>query len=191
MRKESVRLAREAAEVGLDAVGSDVVDVPSPAGRRRKAREIVRRLSSAPPAVWQDLPERRKEEQQVILYYCCMKTYPLIRDVHFGAVLPAWRSIEAAVHAHDIRRYLEKQSEHHPEINSWSEGTWSKVQQVLRKMLVEARLLSASGALRRVRLPAPFWRRFAAQGDVWFLEAMLMSKQEREEMLRQLKGASR
>lgn len=184
LREASVRVVVHARDVGLEGVQPEVLDVPSRAGRRRKTLEIVRRLSAAAPDVWEDLPERPPEEQAAILYYCCMKTYLLIRDLHFEVVLPAWRSLSASVGAHDVRRYLEKRSAAHPEIDAWSEGTRDKVQQVFRKMLAEVGLLRGEGTLQRVRLPAGFMSRFAAEGDVWFLEAMLLAKDEREEIAR-------
>ena len=184
MREDAARIVASLEGGDLEAIDSDVLDVPSRPGRSRRAREIVRRLEGVPESVWGDLPERSAEEQQAILYYCCMKTYRPIRDFHLDVVVPTWRSLDPALRLHDIRRYFEDRASQHPEIDDWSEGTWSKVQQVLRKMLEEAGLLR-DGRLQPVRLPLPFWQRFVRVGDVWFLEAMLLNEAERQSVLQQ------
>ncbi|PEN09420.1 hypothetical protein CRI93_01455 [Longimonas halophila] len=162
----------------LDDVSPEVLDINSAAGRERRFLEVKRRLQNVEQRIWADLLTLSPAEQRVVLYYVCMKTYALVRDIHMNAVLPAWRSIAQSLGAVDIQRVLDTQADNHPEIDDWSPETHDKIQQVVRRMLSDVGLLQG-GQLQRIRLPYAFWARFARVGDVWFLEAMLLNKEER------------
>ncbi|MES3630065.1 MAG: DUF1819 family protein [Longimonas sp.] len=162
----------------LDDVSPEVLDINSAAGRERRLLEVKRRLQNVEPRIWADLLTLSPAEQRVVLYYACMKTYALVRDIHMNAVLPAWRSIVQSLGAVDIQRVLDAQANTHPEIDTWSPETYDKVQQVVRRMLSEVGLLQGA-ELQRIQLPYTFWARFARVGDVWFLEAMFLNKEER------------
>jgi hypothetical protein len=162
----------------LDDVSPEVLDINSAAGRERRFLEVKRRLQNVEQRIWTDLLTLSPAEQRVVLYYACMKTYALVRDIHMNAVLPAWRSIAQSLGAVDIQRVLDTQADSHPEIDDWSPETHDKIQQVVRRMLSEVGLLQGE-QLQRIRLPYAFWARFARVGDVWFLEAMLLNKEER------------
>jgi hypothetical protein len=159
-------------------VSPEVLDINSAAGRERRFLEVKRRLQNVEQRIWTDLLTLSPAEQRVVLYYACMKTYALVRDIHMNAVLPAWRSIAQSLGAVDIQRVLDTQADSHPEIDDWSPETHDKIQQVVRRMLSEVGLLQGE-QLQRIRLPYAFWARFARVGDVWFLEAMLLNKEER------------
>jgi hypothetical protein len=139
---------------------------------------VERRLENVGRDIWSDFQQRTQAEQRVVLYYACMKTYALVADIHMNAVLPAWRSITQELHRSDIQRFLDEQVTAHPEIDDWSETTHDKVQQVVRKMLRQVGLLDGD-RLQRLQLPRSFWARFVRAGDVWFLEAMFLSEEER------------
>lgn len=180
LHEEALRVVAEV-EGGtpLAEVDPDVLDVKSRTGRARRLREVVRRLEQTDRRVWEDLLQRTPAEQRVLLYYACLKTYPLVADIHMNVVLPAWRSLTQELYRSDVQRFLDQQAEAHPEIDRWSENTHEKVQQVVRKMLTEVGLLVQEHRLQRLRLPRFFWARFIRAGDVWFLEAMLLDKEER------------
>lgn len=162
----------------LDDVSPEVLDINSEAGRKRRLTEVKRRLQNVETAIWRDLLDLPPTQQRVVLYYACMKTYALVRDIHMNAVLPAWRSIAQSLTAADIQRVLDAQADSHPEIDTWSMETYDKVQQVIRHMLTEIGMLHGE-QLQRVRLPRSFWTRFVRVGDVWFLEAMFLNKDQR------------
>ena len=172
----------------LDEVGPDVLNINSQSGRERRFREVERRLEHIEHNVWDDFLRRSAIEQSVILYYACMKTYPLVVDIHMNVVLPAWRSITQELYGSDIQRFLDEKADTHPEIDDWSDATHDKVQQVVLKMLRDVSLLNGH-RLQPVQLARAFWERFVRVGDVWFLEAMFLSKEERSSVVDLVRGA--
>lgn len=183
LREEAVQILEEVdAGKPLAEVGPEVLDINSRSGRERRFREIERRLEHVNQDVWDDFLRCSPAEQQVILYYTCMKAYPLIADIHMNAVLPAWRSITQELHRSDVQRFLDAQADTHPEIDEWSDATYDKVQQVILKMLRDVGLLREN-RLQPVQLRHSFWERFVAEGDVWFLEAMFLNKEERSAVI--------
>lgn len=172
----------------LAEVEPDVLDVNSRSGRERRLREVERRLEHVDPGVWEDALRCTSAEQKVILYYACMKAYPLIADIHMNAVLPAWRSVTQELHRSDIQRFLDEQADSHPEIDRWSDATHDKVQQVVLKMLRDVELLKGD-RLHPLQLRRSFWERFVREGDVWFLEAMFLNKEERSAIISRVSGS--
>jgi len=188
LHEEALQVLEEVdAGTPLAEVEPDVLDVNSRSGRERRLREVERRLERVDPGVWEDFLRCSSSEQKGILYYACMKAYPLIADIHMNAVLPAWRSITQELHRSDIQRFLDEQADAHPEIDQWSDGTLDKVQQVVLKMLRDVGLLKGN-RLRRLQLPRSFWERFVRVGDVWFLEAMFLNKEERSAVVDLVRG---
>ncbi len=166
----------------LDEVDWEVLDINSWQGRRRKMAEIKRRLKNANRSVWEDLPDLSTREKSLTLYYCCLKTYRLLFDFHMDVVLPAWRSSDRTIESYDVRRFLEQRAERHPEVDDWSESSWSKVRQVVLQMLRESGLL-VENQLRKVNPPDGFWNRFVTVGDIWFLEACFLNEEERRRIV--------
>jgi len=188
LHDETLQVLEEVdAGMSLEEVEPDVLDINSRAGRERRFQEVKRRLDPIEPEIWEDFLRCSPTEQRVVLYYACMKTYDLVADIHMNAVLSAWRSITQELHRSDIQRFLDDQADAHPEIDEWSESTHDKVQQVVRKMLREVGLLK-DDRLQRLPLPRSFWTRFVRVGDVWFLEAMFLSKDERSAVVDLVRG---
>lgn len=174
---ESLRVLQAADGVGgVQDVSEDVLDISSQSGRERRLMEVQRRLAAVEEEVLNDFLDLSVAEQRVVLYYAAVKAYDLIHDLHMHVVLPAWRSIMQEVHRADIQRFLDERSADHPEIDTWSESTIDKVQQVFRKMLRQVGMLTSDNQLQPVRLSEGFWTRFVRAGDLWFLEAMLVPK---------------
>ena len=166
----------------LDEVDWEVLDINSWQGRRRKMAEIKRRLKNVNRSVWEDLPDLSTREKSLTLYYCCLKTYRLLFDFHMDVVLPTWRSSDRTIESYDVRRFLEQRAERHPEVEDWSESSWSKVRQVVLQMLRESGLL-VENKLRKVNPSDGFWNRFVTVGDIWFLEACFLNEEERRRIV--------
>lgn len=162
----------------LDEVDWGVLDINSWQGRRRKMAEIKRRLKNVNRSVWEDLPALSTREKSLTLYYCCLKTYRLLFDFHMDVVLPTWRSSDRTIESYDVRRFLEQRADRHPEVDDWSESSWSKVRRVVLQMLRESGLL-VEKKLRKVNPSDGFWNRFVTVGDIWFLEACFLNEEER------------
>lgn len=184
LHDESLRVLEAAGgSEGINEVSEDVLDISSQSGRERRLMEVKRRLGAVDPAVLNGFLDLDEAEQKVVLYYAAVKAYPLVHDLHMHVVLPAWRSIMQEVHRADIERFLSERAEDHPEIESWSESTLDKVQQVFRKTLRQVGMLTPDDQLQPIRLSEGFWTRFVRAGDLWFLEAMLVPKNVRQSVV--------
>ena len=184
MREETLRIVRQLEDSSLDNIDPDALRANAAKSRRTKTYEIAKRLRSAPRVVWADLEELSPGQQHIVLYYCCMSAYRLVFDFQMELVLQRWRSLEHALTAYDVQRFLEKRATEHPEIDDWTESTRAKVENVLLLMLKEVGILEGE-RLTAVDAPDSFWQRFLPTGDVWFLEAMLLSQPRRGTIINQ------
>ena len=78
--------------------------------------------------------------------------------------------------------FLDKKSNVQNDIEDWSPQTRRKVITVLIRMLNEAGMLE-NNKLVQIEAPDEFWRMFVANNDSWFLEAGLLSKEQRENII--------
>ena len=184
MREETLRIVRQLEGSPLADIDPDALSTNAAKSRRTKTYEIAKRLRQAPRAVWADLQELPPGQQHIVLYYCCMTTYRLIFDFQMELVLQRWRSLEHALTPYDVQRFLEKRAAEHPEIDDWTESTRAKVENVLLLMLKEVGILEGE-KLTAIDAPDHFWQRFLPTGDVWFLEAMLLSQPRRGSIINQ------
>lgn len=154
--------------------------VNSLAGRKRRLREIQNRINSVPPEYWSFyLHLTAREEKNVFMYYVCMKYYSLIRDFHLEVILSKWRMLDPSYSKDEVTKFLTRASLQHPEVDEWTESTRKKIVQVLTLMLKEAGIIS-NDRIRLVFLPDTFWTFFIEHGEGWFLEAMFLTREQRD-----------
>lgn len=154
--------------------------VNSLAGRKRRLREIQNRINSVPAKYWNFyLRLKARDEKNVFMYYLCMKYYALIRDFHLEVILSKWRMLDTSFSKDDVSRFLTRASIQHPEIDDWTESTQKKIVQVLTLMLKESGIVS-NNKIRLIFLPDKFWLFFIEYGEGWFLEAMFLTREQRD-----------
>jgi hypothetical protein len=154
--------------------------VNSLAGRKRRLREILNRINSVPAEHWNFyLRLKARDEKNVFMYYVCMKYYALIRDFHLEVILSKWRLLDSSFSKEDVSRFLTRASIQHPEIDEWTESTQKKIVQVLTLMLKESGIV-LNEKIRLVFLPDTFWLFFIEHGEGWFLEAMFLTREQRD-----------
>ncbi len=176
-------LADENADRQLITKTAQVLTINSNAARIRQARELLKRYDAVNPGFWvfyRNLTS--KEAKRSAIYYACLKTYQLILDFHLEIVLSKWRQMNPKIDITDVTKFLKWASVKHPEIDVWKERTHSFISRVIIRMLKETGLL-IEGKLSPVLLPDSFWIYFLEHGEGWFLEAMLLSKEQRESLL--------
>lgn len=153
--------------------------INSKKARDTKVREIIRRYNSLPVSFWEYYHQlHSKNEKITFLYFACLKTYAIVRDFHWEVVLNKWRQLDVNLSKKDFTRFLNRASDKHHEIDEWSDNTKSKIAQVIFLMMKEAGVI-VSGKMQQVFLPDDFWFFFIANGEGWFLEAMFLSKEQR------------
>jgi hypothetical protein len=150
--------------------------------RRSIVTQIQKRFESVSLKVWNFYRECSEEEQLMLLYFTAMKTYPLIQDFHLDVLLKKWAGYNLQWNKADVLNFLYRQSDKHPEIDSWTENTQNKIAGVIAVMLKEAGLLKG-GKLQEPHLPDRFWQFFIEAGEDWFLEATFLSETERIQII--------
>lgn len=150
----------------------------SQASRQRVVQELKKRYHVVGEATFDLFQESDIQLQNILIFYTCTKIYTILFDFMFGPIADKWVTRDLTVNKTDVIHFLDLQSNSHPEIDRWTETTREKVTTVLIRMLKEVGLLQ-KGELQQVEAPDTFWRHFVDQGDVWFLQAMLLSKEDR------------
>tara|TARA_B100000315_G_scaffold77107_1_gene70506 strand:- start:429 stop:878 length:450 start_codon:yes stop_codon:yes gene_type:complete len=121
-------------------------------------------------------------EQKLVIFYSCMKTYKIIFDFMLDVIIEKWLSMDLEVDIDDVERFLDKKSNVQNDIDGWSSQTRRKIITVLVRMLNEVGMLE-NNTLVQIEAPDEFWRMFVANNDSWFLEAVLLSKEQRENII--------
>lgn len=154
--------------------------VNAQASRKRKYREVRNRIDAVPREYWEFFAElTTRDEKNAFLYFVCMKYYPLIRDFHFEVILNKWRMLDTDIAPENVAKFLIKASNRHTEIDEWTESTLKKIGQVVMLMLKEVGIV-LKNKMRLIFLPDKFWLFFIQQGEGWFLEAMFLSREQRD-----------
>lgn len=177
-------LASESADRQMIANSSEVLTINSAAAKVRQGRELLKRYDAVEPAFWKFYSSLTdKDSKKFAVYYACLRTYPMLMDFQLEVVLTKWRQMSTSLDKEDVLNFLKWASIKHPEIDEWKESTLIKISRIAILMLKEAGLL-VSGKLKPLVLPDSFWIYFLEHGEGWFLEAMLLSKEQRQSLLK-------
>lgn len=177
-------MSSENANRQLIAKSIQVLTINSEPARIRQARELLKRYDSVEKSFWNFYMNLTgKDARRFAVYYSCLKTYPLVLDFHMEVVLIKWRQMNSVVDKSDVIKFLKWAAVNHPEIDKWKESTPTKISRIIIQMLRESGLL-VDGKLTPIILPDSFWIYFLEHGEGWFLEAMLLSKEQRESILK-------
>ncbi len=147
--------------------------------RKRIVHEIRKRYTITGQHVFDVFQGATLQQQNILIFYTCMKTYQILFDFMFQSVLEKWLSRDLQMDKQVVQHFLDIQSASHPEIDEWTHSTTEKVGTVMIRMLNEVGLLQG-GQLHSVDAPDHFWRSFVDFGDPWFLQAMLLNKEQRD-----------
>jgi len=161
---------------------SSILQINSESARSRITREIQKRYNTVGKEAFELLKSAKEGEQKIILLYICLKTYRLLFDFVFDIVIVKWLKRDIEITSDDSHYFLDIQSTQHTEINDWSDKTINKISSVMIKILKEGELLQ-NGKLTQLDAPNHFWKQFVGLGEVWFLQACLLNKAKREEII--------
>ena len=154
----------------------------SQASRQRMIQEIKKRYLAVGEKFYGNFDQFTIVEQKLIIFYSCMKTYKILFDFMLDVIIEKWLSMDLEVDMNDVERFLDKKSNVQNDIEDWSSQTRRKIITVLVRMLNEVGMLE-NKKLVQIEAPDEFWRMFVASNDSWFLEAGLLSKEQREKII--------
>ncbi len=155
----------------------------SVASRIRMVREILYRYKAFDRELWEQYLLMPKKDKCLMLYMACLLTYPILRDFHFSMVLKKWKELSDNVRLADFFKFLNEVSGNHPEVDEWTDSTRTKMGTVSLRMLEEAGFIQHD----KLMVPDPgedFLSIVVYSGNAWYLEALLMTKSRRDEILK-------
>ena len=148
--------------------------------QKRNASEILKRLRKAPRSIWEEIPGLPSKERRIALYYLILKTHSFFFDFHMEVLLQKWRMMDRSFSKKDVLRFIEKNMDDHPEMENWSEESKGRISRTVKLLLDQIDLIDENQELQTVNVAGSLWELFIREGEAWFLEAMLLNKQERK-----------
>lgn len=168
---------------GNEIISYDVIPLNSESSQKRLYREVAKRLKSLDNPRFIELYQTgNKEDKLLILFYAACKTYHVITDFMLDTVLSKWYNMDKEIMAFDFQSFLYKQMDSHPELESLTPYTLKKLSQVVMRMLSELGM-QQDRILRKVTFNHRILEVIALNGDSWYLEALLLNEDERQEII--------
>jgi len=151
--------------------------------RKKMVREILYRYEALDKVVWNEYINFTRKDKCLLLYMSCLLTYPILHDFHFKVVLKKWKEISDQVKLADFHRFMDEATAQHPEIDEWTESTRTKMGTVSIRMLKESGFI-VNGKLITPDPGISLLNLVVESGNSWFLEALLLPKPRRDELIK-------
>ncbi|GEM_PF-6264819 len=155
----------------------------SMSSRIRVVREILYRFKAVNIKVWEKFNNLPLRDKAILLHMACLLAYPILRDFHFKVVVKKWKELSIQVTLNDFRKFIDEVSSQHPEIEQWTKSTQTKMGTVALRMLEEANFLQ-NGTLKSPEVSTQCIKLIVDSRNSWYLEAMLIPKPIRDELMR-------
>lgn len=166
-----------------EQVDKSIIPVNSETSKRRIGLEIARRIRSLKKSVFIDLFKQGSDaDKALILFYAACKSYQLIPDFMIDTVIRKWYNMDYELTSYDFKSFLHRKADQHPELSEISQKNISNLASSTIKMLNELGILK-DGKLIKAELNNQILKEIANNGDSWLLEALLLNKSEREEII--------
>lgn len=168
-------LSKEGVEEALKAErdNNHIVGIKTDGARKRILLEVWRRYSSVPKEFWRHFYSSGLREQRLDLLYLVLKTYPLIRDLHFDVAVRKQRT-SGTMAAFDVTAYLDGVAGRDKDVAEWSQGTLDKLASQYRTVLSDCGLWENEQLLPASYVSEIFKSYFITAGEGWFLEACFL-----------------
>lgn len=152
---EFVNLAGQliAVEYEVGRLSSEGLDRDRSGTRKREFRELTLRLSTLSKDEIDYLYSTSLENQQLITFLSCVRLYDILKEFIDEVVLYKLQAFDYQLDSMSFNSFLYNKSIDHEEINSLSEVTKKKVQQVIFKLFEQAGLIDS---VRTKKLQIPF-----------------------------------
>ena len=169
---------------GEEGVDLNTIPTNSESSKKRLKSELEKRIraigDSSLISMYLGLNEQNRK---LVLFYAACKMYPLISDFMIMKVLKKWHALDMKVSSEDFLNFLYEKSGAHPELQEITDNTRYKLAQVMMKMLKDLGLLK-NGELTEISFELSAVDAIVSNGDIWFLEVVLMAKNEINNLLK-------
>jgi hypothetical protein len=116
---------------------------------KRTVSEVLSRLSVLPSGGVDLVANGNQDEVKQILWIACCLRYTLIRNFAEGPLAEAARTPGSSMDSKVIEVFFLNEQSESEELDSASEGTRSKLRQVLRLMIAQSGIVNDKGAMVR------------------------------------------
>jgi hypothetical protein len=162
---------------------NEFLHINSESARKRIVFEIIKRTQTISDSFWTFYADSTGDEQKVLLFFLCLKTYPLMFDFHFNVTLKQWNTSSHTIEPYYYQMELEEIAAKDEIVDNWADITKRKTISVYLRILKELKLLDNINLLHPLKLEDKFWQFFVLVKELWFLDACLLSNDEKERIM--------
>ena len=146
-----LRESREIAELLLSEPSNEewnnaiivenILQKRTPSTAKREAKLIRNRLSLMKPELWQMIRDGGSDLATQSVLACAIKHSRLLGDFMYEVLRDHWMTFNLNISIKDWNEFWDLCSQIDPSILEWSEKTYSKLRQVIYRILTEARYI--------------------------------------------------
>ena len=133
-------------------IAENILQTRTASTLKRVYREIASRLKTLNPTELAFLLEGSHQEQAYLLWLAVCRRYSFIADFAVEVLRERYITLKNDVTHDDFDAFFNHKSEWHPELDTISQATRSKLRQVLFRILREADLVTANNMINAAML---------------------------------------
>lgn len=160
LRPELARIVAEAYLASGDwkvarasVLSSNALQLKTPAGAQRAERELRQRLQTLTQRQLQILAESSADDRAAMAWLAVMKFSAFPFEFATEVLREKLASHDETLRPSDYEGFIEERTAGHPELAELAEATRTKIRTMLRRILLEAGLLTAGPLLGQVQRP--------------------------------------
>lgn len=167
-----------------ESVNRHYLMVNNEASAKKILLEFKRRYNAVPKPFWEWYGLLDETAQKAALLYVIIKTYKLVFDFHIHVAIKKWNSVDHTITTNDLQMELLDVSANDDFVDSWSEQTKKKLMSAYLTILRQADMMdSKTNELRPLRLMPNEYQYYIENGEIWFLDACLLTPMEKESII--------
>lgn len=167
-----------------EVVNRNYLMVNNEASARKILLEFKRRYKTVPIAFWDWYDTLDETAQKAALLYVIIKTYKLLFDFHIHVAIKKWNSVDHTLTTNDLQMELLDVSANDEFVDSWSVQTKKKLMSAYLTILRQADMMdSKTNELRPLRLMPNEYKYYIENGELWFLDACLLTPMEKDNII--------
>lgn len=168
---------------GNEKLNFNLIPVNSENSKKKIGSEIQKRLLNLknPQYLYFYQSAIDNNSKALILFYACCKTYKLITDFMIDVVLDKWHNMDYHLDINDFKNFFSRVAADNEELLNIKTSTIHKLAQVTIRMIAELGMLK-NKQIAKQHYNDFILKQIASDGDVWFLEILLLNHIEKQEL---------
>jgi hypothetical protein len=167
---------------GMENIDFNVIPVNSEKSKKTLKHEIAKRVKAINnERLLDSFLTLDKNGKNVLLYYGICKCYPIIKHFMLEVVLKKWQNLDYDLEISDFTNFLHRKMGFHSELQKITENSIYKSSQVALKMLIGLGMLHKN-RIQKIAITNTVLRECCNAGDLWFLDVLLLSELEKQEI---------